>query len=454
MRQTIVYHAKKHFSLASVLLLASFGLFLVIAASIVVRPIVAAGTKTATVHPKEVPTNNFDVSYPIFGIPTADATMKQFADSKTAEFLQKLGHEKYNLQNSLVLRYTVLYKDTRRASVVFTEQEQRVGMPTVISHRTMTIDLLSGKELGLGDLFKDEHQAEEVLGMLFFDYFKERHASELTQQQFVGLLQFKLANAREFWLQDGLLVLRLDPSQLQNGKKDRSIAIKRDLLNDILVDHGSNDQATSDSMADYSIVTQPKPGGAIDPGQKMLALTFDDGPGGYTNRVLDTLHKYRSHATFFVIGRQVLGHADIVRRTINEGNEVGNHSWDHAALPTLTHDQLRQEVDDTQNAVRSVGDGYTPVQMRPPYGALNSSVADFLGSHNLKVALWNVDTEDWLYRDQQSTYDRIMHSAGDGNVILLHDIHPTSVEAIERAIPDLIGQGYQLVTLSQLERYR
>jgi peptidoglycan/xylan/chitin deacetylase (PgdA/CDA1 family) len=68
--------------------------------------------------------------------------------------------------------------------------------------------------------------------------------------------------------------------------------------------------------------------------------------------------------------------------------------------------------------------------------------------------MWNVDTQDWLYRDQQATYDGIMNSAGDGRVILLHDIHPTSVEAAERAIPDLVSQGYQLVTLSQLERFR
>lgn len=455
MRQTIIYHAKKHLSLASVLLLISLGLLLVLSISIMLRPIAVMGSKTATLHPDEVPTNNFDVTYPVFGIQAADNAMKKFADTKTAEFVQKLGHEKYNPQNTLTLRYTVLYRDEKIASIVFTEQEQRRGAPMIVSHRTITLDLASGKELGLGSLFNDEQRAEEAIGMLFYDYFKQHHASELTQLQLVSLLQFRIADAREFWLQGDAVVLRLDPKHLKDGKEVQSIAIKRDLLKDSMAyqDQGGHD-AVENPVADYSIVEQPKPGDAIDPNQKMLALTFDDGPGGYTNRVLDVLRRHRSHATFFVIGRQVPGQADVVRRTINEGNEVGNHSWDHASLPALTHSQLVQEVNDTQNAVRNATGGYSPVQLRPPYGALSGSVADFLRSQNLKVAMWNVDTQDWLYRDQQVIYDGIMNSAGDGRVILLHDIHPTSVEAAERAIPDLVSQGYQLVTLSQLERFR
>ena len=233
------------------------------------------------------------------------------------------------------------------------------------------------------------------------------------------------------------------------------VTIKRSLLEDVLrPEYRGGDEGKDIAISvPYTINERPRPANQIDPNQKMLALTFDDGPGNYTDRVLDALKRNRSHATFFVIGRQVSSHAGTVKRIISEGNEIGNHSWNHASLPLISYDQMKHEVEDTQRVIHDTT-GYTPVLMRPPYGAINNTVGIYLQSQHLQPALWNVDTEDWRYPDAQAMYDRIVQSAGDGSVILLHDIHPTSVEAVERAIPVLVEQGYQLVTMSQLEQYR
>jgi peptidoglycan/xylan/chitin deacetylase (PgdA/CDA1 family) len=453
MRQTIVYHAKKHLSLAGFLLVVSVGIFAVLIVTVMVRPSIG-GAKTATLRPREVPTDNFAISYPVFGVLNVDAAMKRFADTKTTEFIQKLGPEKYNPKNTFVLRYEVLYHDTYITTIRFTEEEQKIGVPTIVSRRTMTIDMKSGKELKASDLFTDTNTAQRSIGLLLYDYFKQHHSADFTPTQRAALLQFTFADLQDYWVEGSALVLRFDPKQLHTGKEYQTGAIALDLLRAVLA-HSSDAKSIERAYSvNYTITEQPQSGDTIDPSQKMLALTFDDGPGGYTNRVLDALHNNRAHATFFVIGRQVPGYAATVKRTVDEGNEVGNHSWDHASLLALHQGQLIQEVDATQNAVRSVTGGYTPTQMRPPYGAVNGSISAFLHSQNLKVALWNVDTEDWRYRNQKQAYDRIMSGAGDGRVILLHDIHPTSVEAVERAIPELIAQGYQLVTLSQLEQFR
>lgn len=436
--------------MTSVILLAGICTYLVITPA---KSVNTAAVSRAASPPVSVVANHYSIDYPVFHNAEIDPMLKNYASSQVVAFVNSLGKDRYDPRNRMELEYSLLHHGQQFATVLFTQHEYVIGSATKTSSAQMTFDLKAHKKIELKDIFISEGDAQLAIGTLLYDYLKQYAPHELSQEQFSKLLQFRLADIQDFSVGSETLTLSIRPGML--GDKARLVAIKRSLLDDVLKpEYSKNDEGEDVPVAaSYVISERPRPANQIDPNQKMLAITFDDGPGNYTNRVLDVLKRNRAHATFFVIGRQVAGRADVVRRTVNEGNEIGNHSWNHASLPLVSHDQLKHEVEDTQRVIHDVA-GYTPVLMRPPYGAINSEVAAYLQSQHLLPALWNVDTEDWRYPDAQAMYDRVMQSARDGSVILLHDIHPTSVEAVERAIPALVEQGYQLVTMSQLEQYR
>lgn len=408
--------------------------------------------------PHDLTMRNSSVSYPVLKEQKANELIKSYATKQSEAFIAKLKAGDFDTRNRLLLDYAVIFQDARLVTIRFSQQEQFSDRPTMVSHRYMTIDLLQQKEIALKDLFKPEMNSQEWLGVLLYDYFKQGHAAAFTPGQLFALFQFKPEAVSDFWVSDGAIGFSFNPWQLDAKENLKTITIDKTVLADVLKPEYATLISTDTSgeiMPDFTIAERPTPGDTIDPNQKMLALTFDDGPGRYTSRVLDVLNRYRTHGTFFVLGQQVAGRADIVKRMADEGHEIGNHSWDHALLPPLAYKRLQHEIADTQNAIRAATGGYTPVLMRPPYGASSPAVIASLGAQGLKLALWNVDTEDWLHKgNADAVYAAVMGSAGDGKIILLHDIHEGSVEAIERAIPELVKQGFQLVTMSQLERYR
>lgn len=460
MKRVILYHARKHPSLATVLLAVSAALFMAICSYVFLRPIThgVEQMRMVAMTPHDLMVRNNSVSYPVFKGEKVNGLVKGYATEQSEAFIAAFKDAaNVNPRNRLALDYTVLHQGSRIAVVQFVEQKQYADRPTEVSHHRMVLDLVAQKELSFTDLFKPEANVKERVGTLLYDYFKQEHASSLTPAQLFALFRFTPDRVGGFWVNDKTISFTINPWQLDAKKDYKTIQIAKSVLADVLrPEYAAADPGEEVAQpADFAIMTQPKPGDTIDPNQKMIALTFDDGPGRYTERVLNVLRQYRAHGTFFVLGQQVGGRADIVKRMVDEGHEIGNHSWDHALLPPLSHDQLQREINETQQAVKNATGGYTPVLMRPPYGALSPGVVEYLHSQGLTEAMWNADTEDWMHKgDSQTVYDAIMGAASDGRNILLHDIHLASVEATERAVPELVSQGYQLVTVSQLERYR
>lgn len=189
----------------------------------------------------------------------------------------------------------------------------------------------------------------------------------------------------------------------------------------------------------------------IDPTKPMVALTFDDGPGGEsTIRILDALKKYNAHATFFVVGSNIDKYADIIKREAVEGSEVGNHTNSHAQLTKLDTDGILSEVNGVKEKVMQLT-GQSVVPIRPPYGAVDDNVMAAISD---PVILWSIDTLDWKTRDAQSTIQNIQSSVYDGAIILMHDIYSTTADAAVNIIDWLHSQGYQMVTVSELGYYR
>ena len=189
----------------------------------------------------------------------------------------------------------------------------------------------------------------------------------------------------------------------------------------------------------------------IDPKKPMIALTFDDGPSPKaTNTILDTLEEYGVVATFFDVGYRVEQYPDVVKREAALGNEVASHSYDHKNFAKLTPQQIQEDVKKVNVAFQKTG--VTPTLFRPPYGSTNSTVSKNIP---LPIVTWSVDTLDWKTRNTQSILQEIKKEGNlDGKVILMHGIYDTTADAVEKLVPELLEQGYQIVTVSELLQYR
>ena len=190
--------------------------------------------------------------------------------------------------------------------------------------------------------------------------------------------------------------------------------------------------------------------GSYNPEKKrpLIALTFDDGPGQYTDKLLDCLEENNAHATFFMLGMNVQNYQSEVKRMLDIGCEVGNHSWDHKNMFELSLDDVAKQFNDADQAlIDACGQASTVV--RAPYGNCDDDIISTVGK---PFIMWSIDSLDWSYMDADLDYNGIMNDSGlqDGAVILMHDIHEPSVEAAIRLIPDLIAQGYKLVTISEM----
>jgi peptidoglycan/xylan/chitin deacetylase (PgdA/CDA1 family) len=188
----------------------------------------------------------------------------------------------------------------------------------------------------------------------------------------------------------------------------------------------------------------------IDPNKPMIALTYDDGPSMYTQELLDVLKDNNSAATFFVLGLQVNKNKEVISRMIQEGNQVGNHSFDHKRLTTLNDEELYNQVNNTDNLVYEAA-LYKPFVMRPPYGSTSEDLIEKLQKPIIK---WSIDTRDWESRDAETINQIILDNVKDGDIILMHDIYESSLEASKAVIPELLNRGYQLVTVSEMSEYR
>ncbi|MDC2957923.1 polysaccharide deacetylase family protein [Streptomyces gilvifuscus] len=180
---------------------------------------------------------------------------------------------------------------------------------------------------------------------------------------------------------------------------------------------------------------------------RCIALTFDDGPAAtYTATLLTYLAQYNARATFFTVGQNVVAHPDLVRAEARAGNEVGNHSWNHPDLTKLSADQVAYQLNRTSAAIKAAT-GKAPTLFRPPYGAVDSTVR---GATTLSPVLWTLDTEDWKYPDAAKVTQSVVGKVQRNDVVLMHDIHPTSVAAVPGILRTLSARGYHFVTVSHL----
>src|SRR5438094_3355318 len=184
-----------------------------------------------------------------------------------------------------------------------------------------------------------------------------------------------------------------------------------------------------------------------------IAMTFDDGPSAtLTPKLLDILAAHHIKATFFVIGENVAEHPEIVARAAREGHEIGNHSWSHPNLAKISQESVRSQLQRTDDAIKSAT-GSRPTLLRPPYGSITDREKRWIHDEfGYRIILWDVDPYDWKRPGPAVVRNRILKETQPGSIVLSHDIHPGTIEAMPSTLDALQAKGFKFVTVSELIR--
>lgn len=184
---------------------------------------------------------------------------------------------------------------------------------------------------------------------------------------------------------------------------------------------------------------------------KYVAVTFDDGPNSvYTPQVLDIFKRHGARATFFVLGENAARNKSILARAAAEGHEIANHTYSHIKMTSKSRQVVAREIERTSEIIKSAT-GFYPTTMRPPYGATNTPLVEMMyNDYGMYSILWDIDTRDWQHPGVSTVVQRAVGKAQPGSIILLHDIHASTLSAVEEIVVGLQARGFKLVTVSQL----
>src|SRR5213596_3993627 len=182
-----------------------------------------------------------------------------------------------------------------------------------------------------------------------------------------------------------------------------------------------------------------------------IAITFDDGPSAtLTPKLLDILAAHHIKATFFVIGENVAEHPEIVARAAREGHEIGNHSWSHPNFGKMSDESVRRQLQQTDDAIKNAT-GKRPTLLRPPYGSITAREKRWIHDEfGYRIILWDVDPYDWKRPGPAVVRNRILKETHRGSIVLSHDIHPGTIEAMPSTLDALEAKGFKFVTVSEL----
>lgn len=373
----------------------------------------------------------YDFDYPSVDIPDVDSAVSAFLNETLSVYERDHVLNHSGEDGKLTVRYQATSPDGRYGSILLMG-EYRVGTRKLYRAKSINFDRETGKMIDIRQMFTGLVRSELLL---------EAQCAALMPSAFDGY--------------DGTVDDRVFDCAVLTGKGMEvylmpglylplTLGIQKAVL--------PYEQIVDDMRVDSGYINSRKR--EIDPTKPMIALTFDDGPSEYTDRILNVLAEYGGRATFCVQGYKVEENAKTVRKAVALGNEIANHTWNHQRLTDLSSKNIRSQLTRTNEIVSKVTGGYQVKVLRPPYGAFNSSLRNVCKDLDMIIVTWLVDTEDWDTRSSSKTYKAIINgSKKTGTVILMHDLYYSTAEAVIKAVPELIAKGVQLVTVSELMSY-
>lgn len=396
---------------------------------------------------------NIQINYPKLKNSKINKQVEKLINEEKKLFLKKVKKNK-NYENELNINYNYVVLDNlysihiRSYSYIGKNNDYR-RIDKIIYY-----DSSSNKEVKIDNIVSS-NKFYEVLRNETYDYLNDN--VEKYNIKDINSLSNKLIAVKDNYKivtfdKDGI-ELSLEPNIVSNYKNEINISVEyQDVIkylnvNYIKVDAKSDNETDNFVSKNYDRIRDSK----NFEGKKLVAITFDDGPGySKTEKLITELDKRDARVSFFMLGELANKQKELVKKVYDYGHTIGSHTYDHKNLRKLGDEQLFFEVNYT-NEILSGIIGEDIRFIRPPYGAYNT---DILSKINMAFILWNVDTLDWKYRNAEKVRDYIVEHAEDGDIILLHDIHATSVDGAIMAIDILKNEGYEFVSLDEMLVFR
>ena len=360
------------------------------------------------------------INYPVTNINVLDDAISSYVNQTYYNFK--------NMDSSVIpeLNISYTYKEINEDIINVSLKTEIVTDKTINKIKTFTYNKTNDKFLTMEDLVEDLNGLDYEIKKELLEKYQDADMDYLSDVSY-----------DYFTIDDENLTLYFNPAEIKS-KHDELIYIDVPLdslkmLVDIDINEGKD-----------TYLSIKKRNVSID--DKVVALTFDDGPSKYTNKILDVLKKYNACGTFFLIGNKVEFYSDTLRRMLEEGSEIGNHSYDHKLLTRLSKEEFQEELNKTQEAIKKVT-GFTPTLFRPTYGGYTNTLKSYT---DLKFVLWDVDSRDWQVKTKDKILKNVLPNVKSGSIILMHDNHDYSLNALEDMIESLKKQGYKFVTVTEL----
>ena len=355
-----------------------------------------------------IPRATSTINYPLVDQPEIDQTIASAVEQIYTSFVNFIPAEHSTQDYQQIVSYTYLPVQEQYLSIALNE-EITASDQTVAKSYLWTFDRSSGDTVKLAQILKND------------SILKIYNIDNLLQSSFV---------------------IDAPNRQLLIAPNNQLRPIDFSILKDHVV------PSIARAFFGFELLIAQTPNNTDCSTAKCLALTFDDGPGMHTDHLLDILKQSAAKATFFVLGSRASAFSTQIARAVDEGHNVGSHSWNHKNLPIFSYGQISQDLSSTTNAIQQLSN--QPVKyFRPPYGNINNSVRQVTQNLGQQTILWSIDPLDWQDKDPSRICEHIVTHAHPGAIILLHDIHITSVDAAKCVI-DRLSYEYTFVNLDTL----
>lgn len=381
-----------------------------------------------------------NLTYPKVNIETVDTEIQKVLGIYKEAYLQKVSSYREEEKAELNISYQSYQKESRYLSIKLNVFEHLLDTHEEV--RTINYDQKSEQFIHIDDILEKGGLAQ--VSKLAKAHFLVNAPDECNSNQFKIAIAPVKNNFDTFVLRKDAIVFYFPSGTLFD------YATSFEITYDKLADFTNLSQEEATVFVPYDDVLN-EPVKNIDPNKPMVALTFDDGPTRkYTGAILDALQEHQASATFFILGSRANNAPDLLQRMVLEGNEIGNHTFSHKQLTTLSKVSIEEEINQTQEFIHNITNKY-PNIIRPPYGSKNDAVMQC--AQGKKLVTWTIDTQDWKHRNAETIVNMVINDIEDGDIILMHDLYASSAEAAIIMIPKLQDMGFQLVTVSELYAY-
>ena len=407
---------------------------------------------------EDTETLNASTQYPETAVDSIDDSIKQYIEGERRYFdrqLEELEAPSSGQEAIFNLSYETERVDDDLYTFDFTTYMFTYGANGETRKNIIMADVKEGEVIEGQEIFDDTAENRGLLYDYILEYAEEDEdlSRYLFEDELKEWIEAPDNDFNNVYITNVGLSLSFNQYEIAAGAagsieveipSDKARNLVKEEYTQFLTASDEEDDTEKEEDAEAKVYTER----SIDKQAKKVALTFDDGPHPeHTLNILNTLDQYDAKATFFMQGKRVEYYMNAAKEVAERGHEIGNHSMNHPDFTTLSFEQIDFEVSRTNQLIMQAT-GLKPTVFRPPYGSTNEEINNFI---NMEPVLWTIDTEDWKNKDPDIIEERIRVNMHDDAIILMHDIHGTTAQALPDILGYLSSEGYEFVTVSELD---